>query len=143
MTANLVLCITHDDFSEIASWVDSNWVTWFKKWHSEFYEYISHSLKINKNTAQNVNVLKVWFEIFNQIMMNNEIQSSDFWNFDEIEFNIDMIENTVVFTKHSFRKQYTSSSEIWTQISSIKIINATEDFLSVFHILSEKCLLAN
>ena len=143
MTANLVLCITHDDFSEIASWVDSNWVTWFKKQHSEFYECISHSLEIDRNTAQNVNALKIWFEVFNQIMMNNEIQSSDFWNFDETEFNIDMTENTVVLTKHSFRRQYTSSSENQIWISSIEMINVTEDFLSVFHILSRKCLLAN
>ena len=143
MTANLVLCITHNDSSETASWVDSNWMTWFKKWHSEFYEHISCSLEIDRNTAQDVDALKAWFEVFNQVMMNNEIQSSDLWNFDETEFNIDMTENTVVLTKHSFRRQNTSSSENQIWISSIETINVTGDFLSVFHILFEKCLLAN
>ncbi len=143
VTANLVLHIDHNGPSETAPRVGPNWVTWFKKWHSEFYECISCSLEIDRNTVQDVNALKVWFEVFNQIMMNNEILSSDLWNFDETEFNIDMTENTIVLTKHPFRRQNTSSSENQIWISLIETINVIEDFLSVFHILSEKCLLAN
>ena len=64
-TANLVLRVIHDGSPETASQVDSHWITWFKKRHPEFYEHTSHSLKIDKNVAQNEDALKFWFEVFN------------------------------------------------------------------------------
>ena len=77
VTANLVLRVTHDGSPETAPRVGPNWVTQFKKWHPEFYEHTSRPLEIDRNTAQDVDALKAWFEVFNQVMMNNEIQSSD------------------------------------------------------------------
>ncbi len=110
-TANLVLRVIHNGLSETASQVDSHWITWFKKWHSEFYEHISCSLEIDRNVTQDEDALKLWFEVFNQTMMKNEILSSDLWNFDETGFNIDMTENTVILMKYFFQQHYTSSSE--------------------------------
>ncbi len=101
-TANLVLRVTHDGPPEMAPKVGPNWVTQFKKQHPEFYEHISRPLEIDRNTAQDVDALKAWFEVFNQIMMDNEILSSDLWNFDETGFNIGMAGNTIVLTKYPF-----------------------------------------
>jgi len=61
--------------------------------------------------AQNEDALKLWFEVFNQIMMENGILPSDLWNFNETGFNIGMAGNTVILTKYPFRRHYTSSSE--------------------------------
>ena len=101
-TANLVLRVTHDGPPETASQIGEHWVTQFKKWHPEFYEHTSRPLKIDRNVAQDENALKLWFEVFNQTMMENEILPSDLWNFDETGFNIGMAGNTVILTKHLF-----------------------------------------
>ncbi len=110
-TANLVLRVDHDGPSETAPRVGPNWVTRFKKRHPEFYERTSRPLEIDRNTAQDVDALKAWFEVFNQVMMDNGILPSDLWNFDETGFNIGMAGNTIVLTKHPFRRQNTPSSE--------------------------------
>ena len=96
----------------------------------------SHNLRNDIQSSMNIShVLSKSIEMWHRMRM--------LWNFDETNFNIEMAGSTVVLMKYFFQWHYTSSSENRTQISFIKTINVISDFLSVFHILSEKCLLAN
>ena len=73
-----------------ASSVGSKWARRFLDRHSELYKVKQKSLELERKLVHDSDAILNWFERFQAFKKRYSIQNVDIWNFDEIDFQIDV-----------------------------------------------------
>ena len=70
--------------------IDQHWVRRFLDRHPELYKAKQKLLELERKFIYDSNVILNWFERFQVLRKKYSVQNENIWNFDEIEFRVDV-----------------------------------------------------
>lgn len=126
---NAILSRSHDDETSDPPTISEQWVKRFLRRHPELHIRRQKTIEIARKEAHDPDLVKDWYQRFEQVTKDYGIQPSDIYNTDETGFRIGVGRDQWVITRHSRRKVYIGSD---TNRESLTVIEAvsTDGFVA-------------
>ncbi len=97
-----------------AIYVGPYWIFNFVKRQLKFYTHWNRPYDYQKAQYEDLKIIGIWFQLFQNMIAKYNIIKSDIWNFDRIDFFIDQIISTFIITSYNrYRKVKTIQPGNW------------------------------
>ncbi len=124
-----------------SSLLNAQWVKWWLDRQSDLFKARRKSIAADRKNTHDSKVLQTHFDEFKKMIVKYDITKNDTWNFDEINYHMNIAHFDWVVTVNSNRRIYFKNSNNRESLMSIECISEENKNISSMLIMIEVQLL--